>query len=190
MAITNTNLPVTITPFPPGTCFQTDQDLANAIAAAIRVTLPGTITPWNVGPNQPAVNDRDKPWLKTDDITNTIVGIFNYSPTYGNWVQNHWLLNGNNPPLNERRIFVGTLSDLETFDGGEPGTISASTGPFWIQAEAAFTGGVPVGVPADAAIAPLGTEALATIPATGSPNVNVVGVYFIQPSGRIFDRGA
>lgn len=187
MAISNVNLPVTVTPFPPGTCFQSDQDLANAIAAAIQVTFPGKFTPWNIGPSQPGVNDRDKPWLQTDSVTNTITGIFTWSPFYGVWASDHWLYNGGTPPLNERRIFVGTLSNLETYDGGSPGTVSPVTGPFWVQ-DTAFNDLVPIGVNS-VVNAPLATANRFT-PASTSNSPDVIGVYFIMPSGRIFDVGS
>ena len=138
------------------------------------------------------MNDRDKPWLKLDAITGTIVGIFSWSPTYGQWLSNHWLYAGQTPPLNERRMFVGTLTDLETYENGEGGTVSATTGPFWAL-DSAFNGMMPYGAFAGSMtttpiITPLVTSVFDTTGAATDPEA--IGVYFIKPSGRIFDRGA
>lgn len=186
MAISDINLQVNVTPFPPGTCFQTDQDLADGVAAALQVIFPGTLTAWNIGSSQPSVENRDKPWLRLDAITNTITGIFSWSPVYGLWTENHWLYNGGTPPFQERRIFVGTLTNLQTYDGGEAGTVSDVTGPFWVQ-DTVFTDGIPVGVGAKVTVPD--TTIVSNVTDGASP-LNLVGVYFIKPSGRIFDRGS
>ncbi len=184
MAINDTILEVDVTPFPAGTCFSNNQDLANAIAQSLQVIFPGSLTPWNIGSDTPSVDFRDRPWLKTDAVTGTILGVFTWSPFYGAWLQNHWQYNGNNPPTNERRIFVGTLTNLETYDGGEAGTVSDITGPYWVQ-DTTFNDSAAVGV-GTLAVTP---GASFTISTPGAGTLSGVGVYFIKPSGRIFDRG-
>lgn len=185
MSLNNVQLPVTFTEFPPGTCFGTDSDLANAIAGNLVVTFPGSLTPWNIGAQVPSVDNRDKPWLKTDALDGSVIGVFSWNTVQAQWTSNHWQNNGGTPPLQERRIFVGTLTDLETYDGGSPGTVSAVTGPYWVQ-DTALTDGFPVGVGANEVATPLAVNKNFT---QGAAFPQAVGVYFIKPSGRIFDVG-
>lgn len=184
MALNDVQLPVTFAPFPPGTCFNSDADLANAIAENLVVTFPGSLTPWNIGPNVPSVDNRDKPWLKINATDGSVVGVFSWNTVQGQWTSNHWGVAGQ-PPLNERRIFVGTLSDLNTYEGGSPGTVSPTTGPFWIQ-DPAFTDGFAVGAGGTIVATPLDLNKNYT---QGAAFPQGVGVFFIQPSGRIFDVG-
>jgi hypothetical protein len=184
MALNNVELDVEFAPFPPGTCFTTDADLGNAIAENLLVTFPGSLTPWNIGPNVPSVDNRDKPWLKINATDNSVVGVFSWNIVQGVWTQSHWQYHGGQPPLQERRIFVGTLNDLQTYDGGSPGTVSPITGPFWVQ-DTAFNDFWPIGVGTKVATV-LGTAQLFS---TGANDPKAIGVYFIKPSGRIFDVG-
>jgi hypothetical protein len=185
MALNNVQLPVTFAPFPPGTCFQSDADLANAIAENLIVTFPGSLTPWNIGSSVPSVDNRDKPWLKINASDNSILGVFSWNTAVGQWTQNHWQYHGWTPPLQERRIFVGTLTDLQTYEGGSPGTVSSFTGPFWVQ-DTLFTDGFAVGAGGTIVPTPLATNKDYT---QGAAFPQAVGVLFIKPSGRIFDVG-
>lgn len=189
MSLNNVQLPVTFTEFPPGTCFGTDSDLANAIAGNLVVTFPGSLTPWNIGPQVPSVDNRDKPWLKINAVDSSIVGVFTWNTVQGQWTQNHWQYNGGTPPLQERRIFVGTLTDLETYDGGAPGTVSAVTGPFWVQ-DPQFQDKWPIGSGGVTPVVqiPLGTADIFSVTPTPA-DPKAIGVFFIKPSGRIFDVG-
>jgi hypothetical protein len=125
-------LPTSFTPFPPGYCFQSYNQFGADIARNLLVVLPGTITPWNIGPNQPVASLRDRPWLVTDAETGAPVqgmGGAAWAPAYGKWVVEYPV------PASgfERRLWIGTLNDLETYDGGSVGTVSDTTGPFWEQ---------------------------------------------------------
>ena len=79
---------------------------------------------------------------------------------------------------------MGSLTNLESYDGGEPGTISQSTGSFWVQ-DTAFTDKWPLGVGALIA-APLGTLSVFDDATPGVPDA--IGIYVIKPSGRLWDR--
>lgn len=122
--MTDINLPVTPPVFPPSYCFS-PQQYANDLAAGLSVVLPGTVTPWSVGPNMPGVNFRDRPWKKTDPNTGITVGDFDWSPLYGKWLKLHFQLGS---PLYQ---FVPSTTNLDTFDGGESGAATPIAGPFW-----------------------------------------------------------
>jgi len=171
-----------VSPFPPGFCPANNQELANAIAESIEVFLPNEFAFAIMGPNQPTVEQRGRIWAKTDASTGVIVGFFTWNLVVGAWTKNHW--NGGVVPTYERRIFVGTLTQLETYDGGEAGTVSQSTGPFW-QRDTAFSDLWPLGVGTLIA-APLGTLAVFDDATPGVPNA--IGVYFIKPTTRLWDR--
>jgi len=185
MALGDTILPINRALFPNGFC-QGPQAIGDFIAQNMQVILPGTISFFVTGPTEPAVEMRSRTWVKTDTTTNTIIGIFNWSPLYGRWLRNHWEYNGGVPPFDERRIYAGVPSvNLGTYDGGEFSGVSDITGPFW-QIASEFSDRWPIGVGTTIPI--VGTTAnVFTITTPATPPA--IGVYFIKPTSRIFDRG-
>ena len=162
MPDTDIILRTAVSPFPPGYCPTTNQQFADDIAAA--------------------VEQRDRIWAKVDDSTGVIIGFYTWNTVVGQWVKNHWPLGV--IPTNERRIFIGSLLALESYDGGESGTISQSTGSFWVQ-DTAFTDKWPLGVGTLIA-APLSTLSVFDDAVPGVPDA--IGVYVIKPSSRLWDR--
>ena len=180
MSFRDINLPVTFTEFTPGYCFRSYDQFGNDVARNLIVTLPGTVTPWNYGPNQPGNSVRDRPWLVTDEVTGAPVngGTVTWSPAYGRWVSVYPTPSG----TGIRMIWVGSLSELENYDGGEPGTVSEVTGPFW-ERDTALNDLVPIGV--GTTIATVGTSTQVFDDATpGDPKL--VGVYFIKRTCRLY----
>lgn len=178
----STPVDINVPPLPAGFCLS-----ASAIQnhlKTITAVLPGDFTVWNVGPNEPTIENRSKPWHKTDPSTFIGMGDFDYSPTFGAWLKRHW--NANQAPFNERRMFIGSLTDLETYDGGEPGTVSDTTGPFW-EKDANFDNKWPLGV--GALIVTVNTDLQVFDDATPGPP-SARGVYFIKPTGRLYDRSS
>ena len=171
-----------VSPFPPGYCPATNQQFADDIAAALEVFFPGEFALTIKSSNQPTVEQRSMTWNKTDASTGQSVGYFEWNVVVGQWTKNHWP--GGVIPTYERRIFVGTLTQLSVYDGGEAGTISQSTGSFWVQ-DTAFTDKWPLGVGSLIA-APLGTLSVFDDAVPGVPDA--IGVYVIKPSSRIWDR--
>lgn len=171
-----------VSPFPIGYCPASQQQFANDIADAIEVFFPGEFALTIQSPNQPTVEQRSMIWAKTDASTGVIVGFYTWNTTIGAWARNHWPLGV--IPTYERRIFVGTLAQLEVFDGGESGTVSQSTGPFW-ERDTAFNDLWPLGVGSLIA-APLTTLAVFDDATPGAPNA--IGVYIIKPTARLWDR--
>jgi hypothetical protein len=181
----NTPIQLTVLSGTVTSCPRTTQALATAIAAAQRVLLPVDVSFFIAGPNEPTVEQRSLVWVKTDAATEVIVGLYRWSPLYSAWLRNHWEFIGGVPPTYERRLFFGTLNQLETHDGGESGTVTNTTGPFW-EVDSTKADKWPIGVGTE--VVTVNTTAQVFDDAVpGDPAA--VGVYFIKPTGRLFDRG-
>jgi hypothetical protein len=177
------NLQVIAPTVPAGSCL--NPELTQLIGKT-QVLFPAEFSLSIRNPNEPTVEQRDYVWFKTDPITNEIVGTFTWSGVYGLWIQPHFGTGG--VPLNERRIYIGSLTSLDTYDGGETGTATETRGPFWI-ADTNFQNRFPVGVGSYAGT--VDTDAGDAPSLTSAPgNPDGRGVYFIKPSGRIYDRSS
>jgi microcystin-dependent protein len=126
------------------------QNLANDIIGGTQAVFNSTIgnSFFNFGPTFPAINNRIYPWLDE----NGQWWIFDQ----GFWVYKNPVVAGSY----ERRIFVGTTTDLLSYDGGD-GTVTAgdTSGPMWMV-DTLLDARFPVGVGAFAAsgsVAVLGT---------------------------------
>lgn len=144
------NLSIILVPpvFPAGYCPTTEQQRANDIVDGITAYVDGTYTVWNYGNTEPTAENRGKPWLrlKGDGTLDRVYIYYN-----GQWVSPHVTPAGGS----ERRLWVGTTGELETYDGGQAGTVGAASGPMW-EVDTAFAGRMPLGVgttPSSVAIA-------------------------------------
>lgn len=100
----------------------------------VQLDIQGTV----ISATVPDSTDRDKLWIKVDG-SGFPVGQFIYSG--GVWIWPHVC-----PPSgSERRIWVGSLVSLVTYDGGAAGTVAAAGGPMW-EEDTAFAGRSPMGV--------------------------------------------
>jgi hypothetical protein len=135
ITLTAPNLPLTY-------CPSNYQQLANDIISGTQATFNSAIgnSFFNFGSTTPALNNQVYPWLDEN----------------GDW----WVFNGGywarqNPVAagsSERRIFVGTSTDVLSYDGGD-GTVYSGNpyaGSMW-QLDNAFDARFPVGVGAFAA---------------------------------------
>jgi microcystin-dependent protein len=61
MATALTVVPATL---PEGTCYSTEQERLNGIAANLLVSIPGTLSLFNFGASTPALENRDRPWIR------------------------------------------------------------------------------------------------------------------------------
>jgi hypothetical protein len=117
-------------------CPSNYQQLANDIIGGTQATFNSAIgnSFFNFGPTVPALNNQIYPWLDEN----------------GNW----WVFNGGywarqNPVAagsSERRIFVGTSTDVLSYDGGD-GTVYSGNpyaGSMW-EIDTAFEARFPVG---------------------------------------------
>ena len=143
---------ITLTPpsLPVSYCPLNYQNLANDIIGGTQAVFNSTIgnSFFNFGPTFPAINNRIYPWLDE----NGQWWIFDQ----GFWVYKNPVVAGSY----ERRIFVGTTTDLLSYDGGD-GTVTAgdTSGPMWMV-DTLLDARFPVGVGAFAAsgsVAVLGT---------------------------------
>lgn len=116
-------LPILPGTLPPNACYPNEQARLNAFAANMQAQLNGQSF-YNYGSTEPSIENRSYPWIRTTDMR-----IYEF---VGRW------RSPVNYDENERRLWIGTLSALETYDGGEVGS------PMWMEDEA-FRGRAPVG---------------------------------------------
>ena len=151
-----TLITLTAPSLPANYCPASYQKLANDIIGGTQATFNSTIgnSFFNFGPTYPAINNQIFPWLDQD----------------GNWwIYNQSLWLRKNPVAAggfDRRIFVGTTTDLLSYDGGDgTATATTTTGPMWMV-DTLFDARFPVGAGAFAAsgaVAVLGTATSTSI---------------------------
>ena len=128
---------ITLTPpsLPVSYCPLNYQNLANDIIGGTQAVFNSTIgnSFFNFGPTYPAINNRIYPWLDEN----------------GQWWiydQGFWLRKNPVTAAYERRIYVGTTTDLLSYDGGDgTATATPTTGPMW-EVDTEFEARFPVGV--------------------------------------------
>ena len=140
-----TLITLTAPSLPANYCPASYQKLANDIIGGTQATFNSTIgnSFFNFGPTYPAINNQIFPWLDQD----------------GPW----WIYDQGGF---DRRIFVGTTTDLLSYDGGDgTATATTTTGPMWMV-DTLFDARFPVGAGAFAAsgaVAVLGTATSTSI---------------------------
>lgn len=112
----------TLSPFPVGYCFTTPNQFAVDLITRLSGELAGDASFFNYGPNTPAPDDQDKPWIRLDSNGN-IDKIYSFSN--GAWVARHPVAPG------IVVMYEGSEASITTLDGGESGAITATTGPMW-----------------------------------------------------------
>lgn len=133
------NAVVSLTPgtLPTGYCFTTLQQLYNDFIRFTTAYLPNTYNTHNYGSTTPIAEDRDKAWFRLfgDGSPDRWYVYYN-----GAWVAPHPVPASGS----ERRLWVGDLTSLQTYDGGSAAAVSATTGPFW-EEDTNFQGRSPMG---------------------------------------------
>ena len=122
---------------PSSACFSSVQALYDLVIDSTTAHVKGEYSLFNFGDTVPAVSDQDKPWIRT--IGNAPDKVYVYESGY--WLSLHPVPIGSQ----ERRIWTGTTAELAGYDGGDTGSISAFTGPFW-EVDTDFSAVFPVGV--------------------------------------------
>lgn len=122
---------------PVGYCPTSFQQLATDLIRGTQARFRSTIgnTFFNYGSATPETDNRVYPWMDLDG------NWWNYSGDAGGWVRKHpYLASG---PF--RTLWVGTLNDLKTFDGGADEIISNPLyqGPMW-EVDSSAAGLFPV----------------------------------------------
>lgn len=82
----------------------------------------------SVGPTTPPPDDQDRPWFRIN-ADGTPDRWYVYSN--GAWISKHPIAAG------AIWLFAGLEAEIETYDGGEAGTVTATTGPMWEKYSAA-----------------------------------------------------
>ena len=121
----------------PSSCFSDVKQLYDLFIDATTAHVKGEYSLFNFGDTVPAVSDQDKPWIRT--IGKAPDKIYVYDNGY--WMSLHPVPIGSH----ERRIWTGTTAQLAQYDGGDTGSVSAFTGPFW-EVDTDFSAVFPVGV--------------------------------------------
>lgn len=121
----------------PQSCFSTEQQRANVFAQSLQVLFPDSATVMNFGNATPSVDQQDFPWIRinSDGTPDKTYVFYN-----GFWCAQ------NPTPANSpvSILYAGTLVSIDTYDGGETGTVGVMTGPMW-TVDATMTGVFPIG---------------------------------------------
>ena len=128
---------ITLTPpsLPTNYCPLSYQNLANDIIGGTQAVFNSTVgnSFFNFGPTVPSINNRIYPWLDEN----------------GQWwifKQGVWVYKNPVTAAYERRIYVGTTTDLLSYDGGDGTAVAGDTfGPMW-EVDTEFAARFPVGV--------------------------------------------
>ena len=131
-----TLITLTAPSLPANYCPASYQKLANDIIGGTQATFNSTIgnSFFNFGPTYPAINNRIYPWLDENGQW--------WIYDQGFWVYKNTVAAGGY----DRRIFVGTTTDLLSYDGGDgTATATPTTGPMW-EVDTEFQARFPVGV--------------------------------------------
>lgn len=135
MPLSTTIIQLTPPALPAGYCPSSYQQLANDIVYGTTPQFLSSVgnTFFNTGASEPSADNRIYPWLDDDGNWWVYQG--------GKWARKHPI----GPNDLDRRIYVGTTTQLETYDGGSAGAITTYTGPMW-EVDTAFDARFPVGV--------------------------------------------
>jgi len=105
---------------------------------SVSFSATGTVY-YNMGDTEPPADRREFAWVRTG--AGTLDGLYYWNVNVGAWVKPHPI-----PASSDvRLIYVGSLSDLQTFDGGDTGPIGEASGPMW-EVDPEFAAKFPVGV--------------------------------------------
>lgn len=126
MSLPSTPIVLLASPPPTGTCYPSEYNQVFVdVANYVRGILSGTTSFIIQGATEPDPADRDKLWAKDDGF---IYGFNLYGQ--GKWVSKYW------PPAGAngfRMWWDGSEADLNTFDGGDGGIVTATGGTFWVR---------------------------------------------------------
>lgn len=106
------------------------------LVGLLSADLAGNLNTFNYGADTPAPDDQDKPWLKLDASGNPDKW---YVFSGGSWISRHPVAAG------LIQIYDGNAGTIDTFDGGEAGAVTATTGPMW-ERVTAMDGKFPLGI--------------------------------------------
>lgn len=130
-----------ITATPPslaaGYCWTNPQQFANDLVGGITFLFNTDVgnSFFNTGASVPSAANRLFPWLDAASGR-----WYQWSSVYGIWISPFWPLASSK----KRILWVGSLADLVTEDGGNTNPVSIIDGPFW-EEDTDFIGRSPMG---------------------------------------------
>lgn len=132
------DLPIIPGTLPSGTCYpSTPQELINLLAKYATVQLDVSGARYVISQTStPSSTQRDFLWHNPDTGR-----VLYYNSGIPAWVAKHRLAASGY----DRVLWVGTTTQLETYDGGAAGTVSSTGGPMW-EVDSVFAQRIPVGV--------------------------------------------
>lgn len=131
--------PVTISTasVPASYCANSIQVAWPFLVSLLTAELAGLNNTFNDGDTTPAPDDQNRPWLPTS-FSGVNPPAFVYKFVDGVWIM------PNPNPTGLVAMYQGSEASIDTFDGGEAGTVTATTGPMW-QKVSAIDGRFPIG---------------------------------------------
>lgn len=123
-------LPIIPGTLPVGVCYASEQARLNGFAAQLQSRLDGMAF-YNFGSSKPDVAYNAYPWLRTTDMR-------------WYYFDGIWISPNLETSTFARRLFVGTTTDLQTYDGGDATVPSDRSGPMW-EVDTDFAGRIPMG---------------------------------------------
>lgn len=128
---------ITTSSIPNDFCFTTWPAFWTFGVSLLSAELQGDTNTFNAGDTTPAPNNRDKPWLPPSAASaNPPAFVYNFDNGY--WLLPHPI------PAGIVVMYEGSEASIETFDGGEAGAITETTGPMW-QKVSALNAKIPIG---------------------------------------------
>ena len=166
----------------PYTCYPSDPQTFYADMFSRARALFPAITGVVISSSTPAANDRDKLWIKTSGNAPA-----QPQPQFiyfnGVWVWPHLSPAGGN----KREIWVGSLPDLVTYDGGDANLVGDASGAMW-EEDTTFQGRSPMGVGAISGSDPAKTLALNEQYGDGSVTLTDAQVFLAQSHLHVVGR--
>jgi len=176
-------MPLSLIPptLPEDYCNLTQQEQVNTLISGTQIVgvgAGGVITSNSI----PGVNDRDKLWAYLRASGQFSGYIFKYQ---GDWLVEHEEVASGDA----RRLYMGTTTDLLTYDGGANVAVTDRTGPMW-EVDTVFNGRSPMGPGAIPSSDPAKTLALAEQYGSGSVTLTSAQAFALQSHQHVLGRFA
>lgn len=134
-----TQIEITGQSLPADYCLTTLQQLFIDFHTRLSGELAGSSSLFTVSSSTPSTDDEDRPWFRLSGTDKSPERLYQF--WQGQWVSLHQTPASDS----ERRLWVGSPTELITYDGGAAGTVTDTTGPMW-EVDTLFAAKFPFGV--------------------------------------------